>query len=102
MMGEIKQNLREGLIEACVHLVNREFNLLAKDFVTLGLLPPTADMSAVAPALTGVFQSAIAGGVRNISFGDLSGDLGRTMYNFKFRIPAYFSLVIRRWVLATV
>lgn len=46
-------------------------------------------------ALTDVFQDAIARGVRNISFGDLSGDLGKTMYQFKFRIPPYFSLVIR-------
>lgn len=27
-----------------------------------------------------VFQSAVNKGVRNISFGDLSGNLGRTMY----------------------
>lgn len=42
-----------------------------------------------------VFQGAVTKGVRNISFGDLSGNLGRTMYKFKFQIPSYFSLVIR-------
>lgn len=36
MMGEMKENLRDGLIEASVHLVNREFDALAGDFVTLG------------------------------------------------------------------
>jgi len=36
MMGEMKENLRDGLIEASVHLVNREFDSLASDFVTLG------------------------------------------------------------------
>lgn len=36
MMGEMKENLRDGLIEASVHLVNREFDSLAGDFVTLG------------------------------------------------------------------
>ncbi|GAB4845211.1 hypothetical protein Ancab_038622 [Ancistrocladus abbreviatus] len=95
MMGEFKQELRDGFIEACLHLVNRDFDALAKDFVTLGLLPPTADREAVTKALTGVFQDAVAKGVRNISFGDLLGDLGTTMYKFKFRIPSYFSLVIR-------
>ncbi|XWS21839.1 hypothetical protein CRYUN_Cryun30bG0090000 [Craigia yunnanensis] len=95
MMGEFKQEFRDGFIEACLHLVNRDFDALSKDFVTLGLLPPTAEKEAVTKALTGVFQDAVAKGVRNISFGDLLGDLGITMYKFKFRIPSYFSLVIR-------
>lgn len=95
MMGEFKQELRDGFIEACIHLINRDFDSLAEDFVTLGLLPPTADKDAVTKALTGVFQNAVNKGVRNISFGDLLANLGRTMYEFKFQIPSYFSLVIR-------
>ncbi|EOA33702.1 hypothetical protein CARUB_v10019887mg [Capsella rubella] len=95
MMGDFRPELRDGFMEACLHLVNRDFKALATDFVTLGLLPPTAEKSAVTKALTDVFQDAISRGVRNISFGDLLGDLGKTMYRFKFRIPPYFSLVIR-------
>ncbi|CAD6259367.1 unnamed protein product [Miscanthus lutarioriparius] len=95
MMGEFRQDLRDGFIEACLHLVNRDFDALAKDFVTLGLLPPTAQKGEVTKALTGVFENAVNRGVQNISFGDLSGNLGRTMYKFKFQIPSYFSLVIR-------
>ncbi|CAO2043929.1 unnamed protein product [Urochloa humidicola] len=95
MMGEFRQELRDGFIEACLHLVNRDLDALAKDFVTLGLLPPTAQKGEVTKALTGVFENAVNRGVENISFGDLSGNLGRTMYKFKFQIPSYFSLVIR-------
>lgn len=36
MMGEFKQEYRDGFIEACLHLVNRDYSALAKDFVTLG------------------------------------------------------------------
>lgn len=36
MMGEFKQEFRDGFIEACLHLVNRDYDALAKDFVTLG------------------------------------------------------------------
>ncbi|GJN26274.1 hypothetical protein PR202_gb14195 [Eleusine coracana subsp. coracana] len=95
MMGEFRQELRDGFIEACLHLVNRDFDALAKDFITLGLLPPTAQKGEVTKALTGVFENAVNKGVQNISFGDLSGNLGQTMYKFKFQIPSYFSLVIR-------
>jgi aarF domain-containing kinase len=38
MTGEFKQELRDGFIEACLHLVNRDFDALATDFVTLGYL----------------------------------------------------------------
>ncbi|CAN4122169.1 unnamed protein product [Withania somnifera] len=95
MMGEFGQEYRDGFIEACLHLVNRDYSALAKDFVTLGLIPPTSDKAAVTEALTGVFRDAVAKGIRNVSFGDLLGDLGFTMYKFKFQIPSYFSLVIR-------
>jgi hypothetical protein len=33
--------LRRGLMRATLHLVNREFEALADDFVTLGMLPKT-------------------------------------------------------------
>ena len=36
MVGEFKQELRDGFIEACLHLVNRDYDALAKDFITLG------------------------------------------------------------------
>ncbi|QHN97903.1 putative aarF domain-containing protein kinase [Arachis hypogaea] len=39
MTGEFKQELRDGFIQACLHLVNRDFDALSKDFVTLGCLP---------------------------------------------------------------
>ncbi|KAK8483234.1 hypothetical protein V6N11_001680 [Hibiscus sabdariffa] len=31
MMGEFKQEFRDGFIEACLHLVNRDFDALSKD-----------------------------------------------------------------------
>lgn len=48
--------VRRGLIRATLHLVNREFDALADDFMTLGLLPPGSDKATIVPALTGVFQ----------------------------------------------
>ena len=84
-----------GLIQATLHLVNREFDALADDFVVLGLLPAGSDKTKITPALTGVFQKALANGVNNLNFGDLSGNLGQTMYEYNFRIPAYYTLLVR-------
>lgn len=40
MMGEFEQEFRDGFIEACLHLVNRDYDALAKDFITLGYCDP--------------------------------------------------------------
>lgn len=47
------------------------------------------------PASADWLQGALAGGVSNLSFGDLLGDLGTTMYQYKFRIPPYYTLLVR-------
>ncbi len=31
----------------------------------------------------------------NLSFGDLSSNLGATMYKYQFRIPPYYTLLVR-------
>jgi aarF domain-containing kinase len=95
MMGEVNERIRRGLIQATLHLVNREYEALADDFITLGMLPEDSNKELIVPALTSVFAKALSGGVSNLSFGDLSANLGRTMYEFKFQIPSYYTLLVR-------
>jgi predicted unusual protein kinase regulating ubiquinone biosynthesis (AarF/ABC1/UbiB family) len=56
MMGHIDIRTRQALIRATLHMVNREFESLAADFVTLGMLPEnsSASRSDIITALTGV------------------------------------------------
>jgi predicted unusual protein kinase regulating ubiquinone biosynthesis (AarF/ABC1/UbiB family) len=42
-----------------------------------------------------IFNAALADGVRNLNFGGLSTKLGTTMYEYKFRIPPYYTLLVR-------
>jgi aarF domain-containing kinase len=51
--------------------------------------------SQVVPALTNVFSKALKDGVSNVSFSTLSADLGQTMYEYSFRIPPYYTLLVR-------
>ncbi|KAF5839993.1 ABC1 family-domain-containing protein [Dunaliella salina] len=95
MCGSIDKKTRQALVTSVLNLVNREYHRLADDFVSLGLLPEGIDKSKVVPALTEVFQTALAAGVTKMSFTQLSSDLGRTMYQFNFRIPPYYTLLVR-------
>jgi predicted unusual protein kinase regulating ubiquinone biosynthesis (AarF/ABC1/UbiB family) len=43
-----------------------------------------------------VFDAALAGGgARSINFNELAGDLAQITFDYPFRIPPYFALVIR-------
>ncbi|MDP5017859.1 MAG: AarF/ABC1/UbiB kinase family protein, partial [Dolichospermum sp.] len=55
MMSEVKPAQRYGLIEAIVHVVNREFDSLAKDYVKLEFLTPETDLTPIIPAFAKVF-----------------------------------------------
>ena len=43
----------------------------------------------------GIFNEALKDGVSNLNFGGLSTGLGTTMYKYKFRIPPYYTLLVR-------
>lgn len=43
-----------------------------------------------------VFDQALeGGGAKNINFQELAADLAMVTYNYPFRIPPYFALIIR-------
>ncbi|KAK2080806.1 hypothetical protein QBZ16_000660 [Prototheca wickerhamii] len=96
MMGEIDGGVRRALLRATLHLVNREYRALADDFAALGMLPARRGAAEdVSAALTRVFAGALAGGVSELSFARLSSELSRVMYAHGFRIPTYYTLLVR-------
>lgn len=98
MMSEIKPHQRYGLIEAVVHLVNRDFEALARDYVNLEFLSPDTDLSPIIPALAKVFNNALGATVAELNFKSLTDQMSEVMYEFPFRVPAYYALIIRSLV----
>ncbi|HEY9698265.1 MAG TPA: AarF/ABC1/UbiB kinase family protein [Trichocoleus sp.] len=98
MMSEIKPYQRYGLIEAVVHMVNRDFEGLAQDYVNLEFLTPDTDLTPIVPALGGVFGNALGASVAELNFKSITDDLSRVMYEYPFRVPAYYALIIRSLV----
>ncbi|MBE9182587.1 AarF/ABC1/UbiB kinase family protein [Oculatella sp. LEGE 06141] len=98
MMSEVKPYQRYGLIEAIVHLVNRDFDLLAEDYVKLEFLSPDTDLAPIVPAFASVFNNALGGTVADINIKSITDELSALMYEFPFRVPAYYALIIRSLV----
>ena len=98
MMSEVSRESRTGLIQAVVHLVNRNFGKLSKDFVSLGFLAEVVNLEPIVPAFEKVFGQAIEQGVSRMDFKAVTDDLSGVMYRFPFRVPPYYALIIRSLV----
>ncbi|NMG07524.1 AarF/ABC1/UbiB kinase family protein [Brasilonema sp. UFV-L1] len=98
MMSEIQPQQRYGLIEAIVHVVNRDFDGLAKDYVKLDFLSPETDLTPIIPAFANVFADAQGASVAELNIKSITDDLSALMYEYPFRVPPYYALIIRSLV----
>lgn len=98
MMSEIKPPQRYGLIEAIVHVVNRDFDSLAQDYVKLEFLSPDTDLTPIVPAFAKVFADAQGASVAELNIKSITDDLSQLMYEYPFRVPPYYALIIRSLV----
>ena len=98
MMSRIKPYQRYGLIEAVVHLVNRDFEALARDYVKLDFLTPDVNLAPIVPALANVFGNALGATVAELNFKSITDQMSAMMYEFPFTVPAYYALIIRSMV----
>ncbi|QLE57550.1 AarF/ABC1/UbiB kinase family protein [Nostoc sp. TCL26-01] len=98
MMSEIKPPQRYGLIEAIVHVVNRDFEGLAQDYVNLEFLSPETDLTPIIPAFGKVFANAQGASVAEFNIKSITDELSALMYEYPFRVPPYYALIIRSLV----
>jgi len=98
MMSEIQPPQRYGLIEAIVHVVNRDFEALAKDYVKLDFLSPDTDLTPIIPAFARVFADAQGASVAELNIKSITDELSTLMYEYPFRVPPYYALIIRSLV----
>lgn len=98
MMDQLEETTKESLVDALVHLVNRDYADLAADFVKLGFLTPKINIAPIIPALEAVLGNAIGKNVQDFNFKTITDDFSELMYEYPFRVPAKFALIIRSLV----
>ena len=95
MMDSISDLDRLTLTGAVVHLINHEFDAVASDFQRLGFLAPDADLTPIIPALADVFGGSLGDSVGSFNFKAITDRFSELMYDYPFRVPARFALIIR-------
>jgi predicted unusual protein kinase regulating ubiquinone biosynthesis (AarF/ABC1/UbiB family) len=98
MMDQLSQETKETLVDAVVHLINKDYNELAKDFVKLGFLTPETNITPIIPALESVLGDALGASVGDFNFKTITDQFSELMYEYPFRVPAKFALIIRSLV----
>ena len=95
MMDQLSESMKETIASAVVQLINRDYEGLAKDFVNLGFLTPDTDIRPIIPALEIVLGNAIGESVGSFNFKTITDEFSELMYEYPFRLPAKFALIIR-------
>ncbi len=95
MMDSISEADRLTLTGAIVHLINNDFNSVAKDFQKLGFLSKEQDLKPLEPVLKEVLGSAIGKDVASFNFKEITNKFSELMFDYPFRVPARFALIIR-------
>ncbi|CAA7390619.1 unnamed protein product [Spirodela intermedia] len=96
LVTKLTDDQKYGMIEAIAHLIHRDYPAIVKDFVKLDFIPDGVNLDPILPVLAKVFDQALeGGGAKNINFQELASDLAQITFDYPFRIPPYFALIIR-------
>jgi predicted unusual protein kinase regulating ubiquinone biosynthesis (AarF/ABC1/UbiB family) len=98
MMDLLEQSTKETLVDSVVHLIDKNYPALAEDFVKLGFLSPKTDIWPIVPALEAVLGDIMGESVGNFNFKTITDRFSELMYDYPFRVPAKFALIIRSLV----
>jgi predicted unusual protein kinase regulating ubiquinone biosynthesis (AarF/ABC1/UbiB family) len=98
MMDQLSETIKETLVDAIVHLINKDYTDLAGDYVKLGFLTPDTDIRPIVPALEALLGDAINRNVGDFNFKTITDEFSKLMYDYPFRVPAKFALIIRSLV----
>jgi predicted unusual protein kinase regulating ubiquinone biosynthesis (AarF/ABC1/UbiB family) len=98
MMDQLEEPAKETLVDAVVDLINKDYSDLAADFVKLGFLTPETDIQPIVPALESVLGDVMGESVQDFNFKTITDRFSELMYEYPFRLPAKFALIIRSLV----
>jgi predicted unusual protein kinase regulating ubiquinone biosynthesis (AarF/ABC1/UbiB family) len=95
MMGSIKSNVREGLMETLFGIAQKDGDRVVKSLIDLGALAPVDDMGPVRRSVQYMLDNFMDKPFENQSVAAISDDLYEIAYNQPFRFPATFTFVMR-------
>lgn len=95
MVGRISPALKRNLINAFLHVIQREYRALIDDFVEMGFLDPSADREALCAEMTPIIDTRFSEGLSKVRFRKMLFDFSEVVWRYPFRLPTEFTYVMR-------
>ncbi len=95
MMGQIENNIREGLMDTLVGVAQKNSDKVVASLINVGALVPTGDMSSVRRSIQFMLDNFMDKPFEEQSVDAISEDLYEIAYGQPFRFPATFTFVMR-------
>lgn len=95
MMSEAPEYARYAIIAHVVHLVNRDYDAMCRDYYTLEFMDRSVDTSPIAPDLANFFDDVLEDSVSKLNFKAIVDGLGGILFQYPFKVPAYYALILR-------
>ncbi|UKO99304.1 ABC1 kinase family protein [Nostoc sp. UHCC 0870] len=95
MMGRIKSNVREGLMQTLFGVAQKDGTRVIQSLIDLGAIAPVDDMGPVRRSVQYMLDNFMDKPFEAQSVAAISDDLYEIAYNQPFRFPATFTFVMR-------
>ena len=97
MVGSVSREIQIKLANTILHLINRNYKSVVNDFISMGLLDKNYEkLDEIATILQPIYDARF-GHNQDIttSFNQIIQDIAHIVYEYQFRIPVEFALIIR-------
>ena len=95
MVSYVESQQRYSIIEAVVHLVNRDFVALANLYSRMGFIPADVNQEPLVQALRKALPDVLNASVGELNIKNIINKLGDVMFRFPFSLPPYYISIIR-------
>jgi predicted unusual protein kinase regulating ubiquinone biosynthesis (AarF/ABC1/UbiB family) len=95
MVGRLTPELKQHLVSALVHVIQRDYRGLIDDFVGMGFLNDDVDREALFADLSPIVETRFAEGMSKVRFRKMLFDFSEVCYRYPFRLPTDFTYVMR-------
>jgi predicted unusual protein kinase regulating ubiquinone biosynthesis (AarF/ABC1/UbiB family) len=95
MMGIVHPEQKLRIIEIFVDVINERPENLKENLIALGCLRPDARWDELVPLANSLFKSIFGAADSHYSFQDVANSFAPLVYEYEFRIPMDFALIVR-------
>jgi predicted unusual protein kinase regulating ubiquinone biosynthesis (AarF/ABC1/UbiB family) len=95
LVGEIARSLRAQMVEAFLHIVDKNVDALVQDLRLLGFIRPGQDAEPIKPTLAWIIDVSLTPSEKRPTFKEMTDPMADIFYRYHLRVPVTFSFIFR-------